>query len=82
MIKGWKYSLIELLKVTFICHQQTTKKQQSSAWKFFQTLIQVRTGASIIYFKFDAPLFCCPLFSKNISTQGQDQQNGKMNSVD
>ena len=49
----------------FFVIKKVIKKQAGSASNFLQPPIPVCRGAYILYFKINAPIFCCPLFSEN-----------------
>ena len=52
-------------KSYFYVTKKVIKKTKDYAWNFLQSPLLVRRGAFIPYFKINAPIFCCPLISKN-----------------
>ena len=49
-------------KNLFYFHYKSNKKKANSWWNFLQPPIQVCRGVCILYFKINAPIFCCLLF--------------------
>ena len=60
-----KVQVKRAFKRNFFVSKRVTKKQTGSAWNFLQPPIPVCRGACILYFKINAPIKCCPLFSGN-----------------
>ena len=81
-MNGWKYRSKGLLKLFFVT-KKVIKKQTGSVWNFLQLPIPVCRGANTPYFKINAPIFCCPLFSENyLNTQVRINKRLNKHNVD